>query len=763
MSSQDTKKSFFTDLWERRFFQFFATYVAASWGAIQFLEWGVTRYAIPSAWVDKLVIFLLVLLPLVLCVIYYHGRPGADKWMKFERIFYPINVVVALMMSMFLVDSTAKSITEEVSVTDVEGQSIVREIPKQEYNKRVVIFPTEGVPEESAWVGVGISELLNKKLEQDMRIMVSSATSISDSYEDYGYKQFEDIPFATKMNISVDNYSDFFVDSKFVVDAIDKVEVKVFETTTGEEISQGVVVGSDIYSLTESISEMIIKNIKLSEVEGKELYIDLPAINLITADTFALRKFIKSRILISKDASKINEVNGLLKESVEIDPTCAECWAGVSMMQLMSGKDQSNEMANALKFAENLPERQQLNIKFLNYLTKDDTEKSIKLSMMWRKLYPYDTKPVQNLIRIYSSLLRIEDAKEVAKEAIEDGHKGSIYLTYANFLIQTKDWESAEVYLKKYKETYPKQFEATSLLVDTYAGKGQMGRALDAVDELIIMKPLEKSYLLKKAELYSKQNKFDEAIKILKDALRDSDTVSDSLANYSNQIQVYNRSMRFNEFGKCRRDMKSLFMANYPPIQYLQTEYSTVAYYKLINETDSITYHIKDIASKVSPSRRPLVKDLNDFMIKLFTKNTDGIEESYEKLKPMFASMGNNFILLLYESEIKFLLGQYEEALPIFAECKKEAIDVSMVSITYHETHFKLGKYKEGLVVVNELLEQDPLNPIVNLYKARFLNKLNNKKESKEALNLVLKVFKDSDQRCIYTKDAITLANELGM
>lgn len=763
MSSQDTKKSFFTDLWERRFFQFFATYVAASWGAIQFLEWGVTRYAIPSAWVDKLVIFLLVLLPLVLCVIYYHGRPGADKWMKFERIFYPINVVVALMMSMFLVDSTAKSITEEVSVTDVEGQTIVREIPKQEYNKRVVIFPTEGVPEESAWVGVGISELLNKKLEQDMRIMVSSATSISDSYEDYGYKQFEDIPFATKMNISVDNYSDFFVDSKFVVDAIDKVEVKVFETTTGEEISQGVVVGSDIYSLTESISEMIIKNIKLSEVEGKELYIDLPAINLITADTFALRKFIKSRILISKDASKINEVNGLLKESVEIDPTCAECWAGVSMMQLMSGKDQSNEMANALKFAENLPERQQLNIKFLNYLTKDDTEKSIKLSMMWRKLYPYDTKPVQNLIRIYSSLLRIEDAKEVAKEAIEDGHKGSIYLTYANFLIQTKDWESAEVYLKKYKETYPKQFEATSLLVDTYAGKGQMGRALDAVDELIIMKPLEKSYLLKKAELYSKQNKFDEAIKILKDALRDSDTVSDSLANYSNQIQVYNRSMRFNEFGKCRRDMKSLFMANYPPIQYLQTEYSTVAYYKLINETDSITYHIKDIASKVSPSRRPLVKDLNDFMIKLFTKNTDGIEESYEKLKPMFASMGNNFILLLYESEIKFLLGQYEEALPIFAECKKEAIDVSMVSITYHETHFKLGKYKEGLVVVNELLEQDPLNPIVNLYKARFLNKLNNKKESKEALNLVLKVFKDSDQRCIYTKDAITLANELGM
>ena len=145
MSSQDNQKSFFTNLWERRFFQFFATYVAASWGAIQFLEWGVNRYSIPSAWVDKLVVFLLFLLPLVISVIYIHGRPGDDKWLKFEKVFYPINVVVALMMSMFLVNSTAESITEEVTVTDVEGVTIVREIPKQEYNKRVVVFPTEGV------------------------------------------------------------------------------------------------------------------------------------------------------------------------------------------------------------------------------------------------------------------------------------------------------------------------------------------------------------------------------------------------------------------------------------------------------------------------------------------------------------------------------------------------------------------------------------------------------------------------------------------
>ena len=232
MSGQNSKKSLFADLWERRFFQFFATYIAVSWGLIQFLEWAVKRYEMPSIWVDKLVVFLLLMLPFVISVIYVHGRSGPDKWLKFEKILYPLNIVVALGMSMFLVNSSAAVTTETVTVTDVEGETLVREIPKQEHNKRVVVFPTEGVPKEDEWVGVGISELLNNKLEQDMRILVSSANSISGSYEDYGYKPFDDIPFATKMNMSVDNYSDFFVESKFIPNTNDKIEVKVFETNS---------------------------------------------------------------------------------------------------------------------------------------------------------------------------------------------------------------------------------------------------------------------------------------------------------------------------------------------------------------------------------------------------------------------------------------------------------------------------------------------------------------------------------------------------
>ena len=763
MPSQDTQKSFITNLWERRFFQFFATYVAASWGAIQFIEWGVTRYSIPSAWVDKLVVFLLVMLPLVLCVIYFHGKPGTDKWLKFEKVFYPINFVVALMMSMFLVNSTAESITEEVTVTDVDGLTIVREIPKLEYNKKIAIFPVESDSDVQPWESVGISELLNNKLEQDMRILVSSALSLADHYEQYGFKMLEPIPFSAKLNLAEDFYSDFFVDSKFLNNDKKSIDVKIYETLTGEEVAQEIIKGDDIFQLTENTSTFINSKIKLSEVEGKELYKDLPSSNLITTDSAALKLYFEASILLQNDLSRVDEAYAILESSVEKDPTCAECWIRLVQLKLMQSKDQDKERANALKYVENLPERQQLKIKLINYLAQNDLDSSFKLCEMWRKLYPQDSKPVTDLIGLYSMALRTEDAKAVAKDAIEKGHKGSIYLTYANLLIQTKDWDEAEKYLKIYKKEYPKQFEATSLLVDTYSGKGQMEKAAEALDELILMKPNEKSYQIKKSQLFSKQNQFEKAISILKKTLRLTENTSDSITNYSEQLKVYERALQFEEYGKIRRKMKSVILRNYPPIAYYQIGARTIGYYRDIGFTDSISYQYKELGEMLPPSQRTMMAEVIEFSLKFLSSDSEGLDEKYQKVKPMFAALGNDMTTLLYDSEIAYMKGNYEDAIKLFGESKKAATDVSMISKSYYDAHLKLNKYNEGLVVINDLLKDDPLNPVLNLYKAQFYQKLNKTKEAKETLELVLDVFRASDQRYKYTIRANDLAVELGI
>lgn len=763
MSSPETKKSFFSNLWERRFFQFFATYIAASWGAIQFLEWGVKRYDLPSVWVDKLVVFLLIMLPLVICVIYLHGKPGADKWWKLEKIFYPINFIFALMMSMFLVNSSGNDITEEVTIVDIEGQTIVREVPKAEHNKKIVIYPVESSSDLADWKDVGVSELLNNKLEQDMRIIVSSALSVFDDYENYGYDKMQKIPFATKQNIAVDHYSDYFVASKFVEGDGIAMEVKIYDTDSGKLVSSLTVDGDDIFGLVEKTAVFINEKVKIAEVEGKELYVDLPASNLITTDTTALRLYMEGVKIMELEPAKTAEAQSLFEASTKQDPTCGECWIRLSVIKLLSAQDQELERSNALKYADNLPERQQLNIKYFNYLAQNDTDKAIKLCEMWRKLYPQDSKPVSNLISLYGMTLRPKDAKVVAKEAIENGHKGSIYLSYANLLIKTKDWDEAEKYLKIYKEAYPKQFEATSLLVDTYAGKGQMKNAIESLDELILMKPNDKNYQYKKAELFTKENKFEEAISVLHLSLMKSETSADSISNLVEQLKVYSRALKFEEFGKARRKLRSVFFRTYPPASFVQTEYGTVGYYTDIGYPDSIRYHLDGLINMIPPSNQAMLLGVNDFILKFYTKDVEGIDQVYEKIKPMFANLGSKIITLVYDSEIEFMKGNYEEAIKMFAESKDEATDISMISNSYHDAHIILGKYTEGLEVVNDILKDDPLNPVLNYYKSLFLSKLGKDKDAKDALQPYMKIFKESDQRYKYTKKALELASQLGL
>jgi len=616
MEQVTENKSFISKLWERRFFQFFATYIAASWGAIQFMEWGVKRYNIPSEWVDKLVVFLLMMLPLVVSFIYFHGKAGDDKWRKFEKIFYPINLVAALVMSFLVIDGSARSTTEEITYTDMEGQTVVREVPKSQYNKKLVVFPVDEISGDPVWEGIAVSELLNNKLEQDMRVLVSSAMSVASDYEHYGFKKLAKIPFATKLNIAEQHYSDYFVDAVFSDDSKMRIDVKIFETESGKEVKKVSTEGSDLYAISDSIAAIIFRELDLAPLEGSTGYIDLPASNLISTNPEALQSYIQSVTAMELAPNKVAESAQILQKSLEIDPTCAECWTRMSVMKMFMGQSQEKERANALKYADNLPERQQLNIKFFNYLSSNEREKAEKLCQMWKKLYPKDSKPIFHLNMLYSQILDYEQAKATLKEAIDQGHKGSFYITYANLLIKSKDWEGAEVYLKKYQDEYPKQFQSTSLLVDVYAGKGEIEKAVDALDELLILKPNESSLIFKQADLLSKQNEFDKAISVLEKNLNISEVGRDSISNYSEQLKVYLRSMKYEEYAKARRKLKKVFMSNFPAVQYLQTEYSSVGYYAQIDQSDSISYHISEITSLLPPGQKMMVTNLNKFIIR---------------------------------------------------------------------------------------------------------------------------------------------------
>ena len=763
MSDSNNKKSFFSDLWDRRFFQFFATYLAASWGVIQFVEWGVRRYGIDGSWVDKIFLLQLLILPSVIALIYLHGRPGADKWWKLEKIAYPLNLILALGASMFLITGTSQT-TSEVEITTDEGETIIREVPKMEFSKRVVLFPFENENgNKPTWKGIGSAVLLDNALEQDMRITSISPQGINESYKHYNYEVFDNIPLSTKRNISENYYSDFFVGGRFLNDEETKVEVIVYETNTGKEVANEVLQSDNIIQLTQKITDFVNGKIKLSPVEGIETLVTLPASNLITADTAAFHHYVDALITMEKDGTQASVAKVQLEKAVELDPTCAECHMILANVKLISGQETRGSMKEAMKYVENVSERQQLSLKYLNYMFSEEQDKGETLLKNWRKLYPQDKKPVDMLMAQYNRTFQVDKARALVESALEQGHKGSLFVTYANQLISTKEYGKAEEYLVKYKEAHPKQAESTTLLADIYAKQGKTEKAIETLDELSIMNTNDIKYDLKKANIYNKQNKFAEAERILNNLLFAANTAADTISIYSKQMEIYLRQGKAKSYYDERRKLKTVFLTQYPPIAFMQTEYSTSGMYQMIGAIDSIERNVRALEDLMPPLQKNLIVNLNDFIIATFAEDVVGMEDKYAKVKGILLASAGEDLIKLYDAEIAFQKEDYKKARADWEVLIDKVKNYDLISQNYFESFVKSADYDEGLKALDLRLEEDPYSPLHLLVKAKLLNKKGKKNEAKKEINKAWVVLKDADANFKYKIEAQELMDELGL
>jgi len=206
MTENTTKPSFFADLWDRRVFQYLATYAGATWAAIQVGEWLVERYGFSDSLVEKIIVFLLICLPAFLIFVYNHGRPGADSWKPYEKILIPVSLLLGIGVSTFAIKSTPKALTalSEVSIEDEEGKIVKRKVPTIESTRRAVFFPFEnkGKKKNEDWLRFGIPMLMDRDIEQDMRIYSMSPTLLKDDYESLNLDYTEKVSLSNMVKIA---------------------------------------------------------------------------------------------------------------------------------------------------------------------------------------------------------------------------------------------------------------------------------------------------------------------------------------------------------------------------------------------------------------------------------------------------------------------------------------------------------------------------------------------------------------------------------
>ena len=91
------------DLLSRRVPQILGIYLAISWGIVEFVGLLVDRYLLSPHLLTFGMVGLASMIPTVLLLAYFHGKPGADRWARTEKIGIPANLLasVALLLFMF--------------------------------------------------------------------------------------------------------------------------------------------------------------------------------------------------------------------------------------------------------------------------------------------------------------------------------------------------------------------------------------------------------------------------------------------------------------------------------------------------------------------------------------------------------------------------------------------------------------------------------------------------------------------------------------
>ncbi|MBT8234479.1 MAG: tetratricopeptide repeat protein [Saprospiraceae bacterium] len=625
---EDTpKKGLIADLWERRLPQFIATYVGICWAFLQFLIFAIDRYDLDSSYIEKFLIFSLVLLPAVSIYIYNHGRPGKDAWKKYEKIIIPINFVLALVFAgLFGGGSEMNAAPTEVTVTTDTGETVTRLVPSIDQTKSFVLFPfvTKSEDENSKWLKFGIPQLLKRDLEQDVRMYCINPFSLDYELASNNHSiDDNNIPFSIYSKIAKDKITDFFVTGEYSYkDNKLACTIKIYETKNGEIFYEKEYTDGNIYDLVDLVSKELNDNLYLEKDANEIIVTDLPASNLISSNEEALKLYMENKrsLIDEKDYDKL-----LTKAQAahQLDNQSAMISALLSSAYFMLGKSDlaKQYVTESLDLSETLPERQKFRIRQQYYQYNQQMDKFIPLLESWKKLYPSDYYPHNSLIDFYSMTQEAKKAKQVGLDALENGHGARVLKRLAGICINRKELEEAERYLDEYYKLFPnKKKEEDTQLADIYLKKGEFDKAEKWYESISLLNPNDHNLSVKLANVYTFQGKFDKAESALDEALRQCKLLQDSVGVYFQYLTLYYKTGQVNNFNDVAKRHFESMSKNQSMISAMFAHLQFTSIYASMGDRQTV-YQFADSIKTYVPQMHEMYICVTDFLTSMMSND----------------------------------------------------------------------------------------------------------------------------------------------
>jgi len=738
---------FLDNLLDRRFPQYFGSYLVGSFGLVQFSEWVVDNYGVSEQWPKIVFTFLAVMIPAVAMFIYNHGRPGHDSWTKIEKVFIPINLIVALVAGGLIYNQSPSSnlavleanATETVRVVNELGESERRNIPAKAATRRIFISKFNNVDknQDNEYLEHALGDLLSMDLQQDPRLFVRELLANHSSLNKYNAKITSELSVSVDQKLAREFHTDFFIRGSYRKEGADYLlEVDLHGTENGKKLKRISARSTNYFDAVDQATQSIRDYIYSSESANSESFVDLPASNLMTASDQALKAFTQGNYMaIILDNPE--EALKLYQKAIKRDPNFAYAHQGLCgvAFRLNNNALSIQHSQDALTHSKTLPERQGFEIRYYNSLIKNNIGNAEVIVKMWNKLYPADIKPYRNLIFLNKVTNRIDESIKYCQQALDYGYQGEMLVEMAELLQMKGDNEGALTYYERYTKMYPQNASESIKLAELYTSQGGFEKAEQHLKKVAILRDDDPEIQMNLAQIYAATNQYERSLKTLDKALN----ISSSLAD-TQRVWLY-RAMIHNNFGETD---KALYFSDLRMESLLKKDSSFSTYVAYVNPPIRTIY--------VDGNRNDLWQQKVDaFLIRyestypelrhmlqlspttLESVPIDSAKTFVESARPFLEASNRGHIIPLTQSLILKREGKYNEAVEAYQTyLKTSGFVLPPLEADFAELLTMNKDFKQSKAIWDKVLKIEPNNPSYLVRYGEMLVAQNKKDEAEK-------------------------------
>ena len=503
---------------ERRVPHIVAIYAGVSWAVVEFTDFAVDEFLFSPYWTRLVLATLLLMLPTVVILAWFHGKPGKDRdsLARTERIGIPANVVLCAAASWMLFGGKdLGSAMKSAEVETEEGVTVERTVPKSEFLKSTALFPPSlgpGIGEDESWISYAVPEALVLDLMADDFFVPLTFYGYEWYARERGFESFGEAPLALKRELAQDRYAGFMLTGEIDrADGLHRLTLRVFRVDDGTLAGEITREGTDLLALVDSVSGPVKTALGIPPREGIE---NLPVRGRLSENDAAVEAFFRG--LDSRFAEWGTETAvEYLTTATTLDPTFTVAQHWLSELLQVSRGDEDAAIAPLLAAMNNLyrmPERYGFRVKADYYRLTGEMERAAAVVEMWVELYPNDLYALRARMNLHQSSGDWEGVlATLATMRDLDPLDGGLLREMAATHEELGNDDQALAARTEYVKRFPGDALGYAGLAEHHRRRGGHGEAREQLERAIVLEPLESEFVVQLAEIDLDAGRVDEA------------------------------------------------------------------------------------------------------------------------------------------------------------------------------------------------------------------------------------------------------------